>query len=225
MIKLSKRLEEISKLIDKEDNVLDIGCDHALLDIYLSEKYDKEYYASDLKEIRLKNARENIKKYQVNNVKLLEGNGLEVLDKCNGVNTLVISGMGYMTINNMLKNIKKLNSIKKLVIQSNSDSNKVRKFVLKNDFYIDKEVVVFDKNFYYIISVFKRGKRKYSKLDKEVGIMNLYTDKELYKKYLETEIKKYNILLNIIPKKEIIRRINIKKNIKYLVYKKNSIID
>ena len=225
MIKLSKRLEEISKLINEEDNVLDIGCDHALLDIYLSKKYDKEYYASDLKEIRLKNAKENIKKYQTNKVKLLEGNGLEVLEKCKDVNTLVISGMGYMTINNILKNVKKLTGIKKLVIQSNSDSNKVRKFVLKNDFYIDKEVVVFDKNFYYIISVFKRGKRKYSKLDREVGIMNLYTDKELYKKYLETEIKKYNILLNIIPKKEIIRRINIKKNIKYLVYKKNSIID
>ena len=86
MIKLSKRLEEISKLINEEDNVLDIGCDHALLDIYLSKKYDKEYYASDLKEIRLKNAKENIKKYQTDKVKLLEGNGLEVLEKCKEIN-------------------------------------------------------------------------------------------------------------------------------------------
>ena len=43
MIKLSKRLEKIAELVEKDDTVLDIGCDHALLDIYLSNKYSKVY--------------------------------------------------------------------------------------------------------------------------------------------------------------------------------------
>ena len=34
-MKLSKRLKAISEFIDNEDRIIDIGCDHALLDIYL----------------------------------------------------------------------------------------------------------------------------------------------------------------------------------------------
>ena len=62
MIKLSKRLECIASFIEIDDDVLDIGCDHALLDIYLSKKYFKTYYASDLRESALDMARSNIKK-------------------------------------------------------------------------------------------------------------------------------------------------------------------
>ena len=35
MIKISKRLEAISSLVPVNSNIIDIGCDHALLDIYL----------------------------------------------------------------------------------------------------------------------------------------------------------------------------------------------
>ena len=35
MINLSKRLEAISSLIPNKSKVIDIGCDHGLLDIYL----------------------------------------------------------------------------------------------------------------------------------------------------------------------------------------------
>ena len=41
MIKLSNRLEAISSFIDKKDISLDVGCDHALLDIYLSNTFVK----------------------------------------------------------------------------------------------------------------------------------------------------------------------------------------
>ena len=35
MIKLSKRLDAISSLVPINSKVVDIGCDHGLLDIYL----------------------------------------------------------------------------------------------------------------------------------------------------------------------------------------------
>ena len=38
MIKISKRLEAISSLVPINSNIIDIGCDHALLDIYLYQK-------------------------------------------------------------------------------------------------------------------------------------------------------------------------------------------
>ena len=34
-IKLSKRLNAIAKLVNKDSILADVGCDHALLDIYL----------------------------------------------------------------------------------------------------------------------------------------------------------------------------------------------
>jgi len=212
MIKLSKRLEKIALFIDKEDNVLDIGCDHALLDIYLSKKYNKTYYASDLRESALDMARSNIKKYDANNVILKCGNGLDVLDDKIDVNTIVISGMGYISIIHILKNIKHLKGINKLVIQSNASSEMVRKYMLRNGFYIDRESLVLDKNIYYIISSFKRGKKKYSNIDKEVGVM----EESILKDYLDIEIKKNNILLSVVPKKDFLRRMNIKRKNKYL---------
>ena len=211
MIKLSLRLKEISEYIDEKDVVLDIGCDHALLDIFLSQKYKKRYYASDLRESALEMAKKNIQKYSAENVILKCGNGLSVLDECEKVDTLVISGMGYYTIIKILSNIKNKKSIKKLVIQSNSNTYEIRKFLLKNDFFIDKEKVVFEKNIYYIISCFKRGKKKYTKKDITVGIFTNDVNK-----YIEKEIKKNNILLNIIPKKHFIKRYIIKNKNKYL---------
>ena len=62
MINLSLRLKEISEYIDEKDVVLDIGCDHALLDIFLSQKYKKRYYASDLRESALEMAKKKYSK-------------------------------------------------------------------------------------------------------------------------------------------------------------------
>lgn len=219
MIKLSKRLLGISKFISKDDVVLDIGCDHALLDIYLSNKYSKVYYASDIRESALDMARSNIKKYSANKVVLKCGNGLDVIDQNMNVNTIIISGMGYLSIIGILKNIKYLNNIDKLVIQSNSNPEIVRKFILKNGFYIEEETLILDKNIYYVISSFRRGKKRYSKIDKEIGTM---TD-GILKNYILLEIKRNNILLSIIPKKQILRRMSIKRKLRFLVKKKNSI--
>ena len=41
MSKLSKRLEMVASFIDENDkSVIDIGCDHGLLSIYLAEKFN-----------------------------------------------------------------------------------------------------------------------------------------------------------------------------------------
>ena len=152
MIKLSNRLEAISSFIYKKDISLDVGCDNALLDFYLSNKYNKKYYASDIRESALNMARANIEKYRCNKVEIRCGSGLEVLNKEDDINTIIISGMGYMTILKILKGIKNKKNIEKLVTQSNSNPEIIRKFLLENGFYLDKELLVKDKNIYYIIS-------------------------------------------------------------------------
>ena len=41
-MKISKRLEVISDFIEETDRLIDIGCDHAILDIFLCEKKLKD---------------------------------------------------------------------------------------------------------------------------------------------------------------------------------------
>ena len=221
MIKLSNRLNAIANLVNEEDNVIDIGCDHALLDIYLANKYNKSYVASDLRESALVYAKSNINKYNVSDRVVLKcGNGIETINDKDDIDTIIISGLGFQTIINILKNIKNNNKIKKLIIQSNSYPEKVRKYIINNGYYIEKEDVVLEKNFYYIITSYKRGKNKYRKVDIEVGILN---NSDISKKYIEYEIKKCMILNKLVPLSVLIKKIKIKKRLKLLNKKKDSI--
>lgn len=219
MIKLSNRLNTIADFIDKEDNVIDIGCDHALLDIYLEKKHNKIYYASDLRDTALEMARNNIKKYRSKKLVLKCGNGLDVIEQSDNIDTLIIAGMGYQTIIKILNDNDKMNNINKIIIQSNTNPEIVKKYLIRNGFYIDKEKIVVDKNIYYIVTCYKRGKRKYSDLDTEIGT---FESNEDLSKYLDIEIKKNRILLSLIPLSDIMRRIKIRRRLRLLIKKKNS---
>ena len=46
----SKRIKALASDVSKKDTVLDVGCDHGYLSIYIKEnKLCKEVYASDIK--------------------------------------------------------------------------------------------------------------------------------------------------------------------------------
>src|SRR5574344_332090 len=102
---LSKRLLEISKLIPKEANVIDIGCDHALLDIYLTLNNDNKCIASDISEKVIQNANKNIKKYNLTDkIETIVSDGIKNIQIKNN-SVIVISGMGTHTIIDIVKNI------------------------------------------------------------------------------------------------------------------------
>jgi len=97
MIKISKRLNVIADLVEDNSRIVDIGCDHGLLDIYLVQtKKNIKVIASDINENALSNAINNIKKYKLDNViKTVISNGLNNIDTTN-LDTIIISGMGLI---------------------------------------------------------------------------------------------------------------------------------
>lgn len=212
MIKLSKRLASIASNIDKEDKVVDIGCDHGYLSIYLKAvNGNKIVIATDINENALNMAKKNINKNSI----LIEtrlGNGLDVI-KHNEVDTIIISGMGGNTILNILKK-NKLKYIKKIVIQSNTDIPLIRKYINKLGYTIKNEQLIIDKNIYYIIITFTKGKHKYTKKELYFGPILLKENNDLFNEKKAIELNKLEEILKKIPSKKIITKYKLKKLIK-----------
>ncbi len=221
MIKISKRLESIASLIDNNNSIIDIGCDHGLLDIYLIEnKKNINILATEINKNALNNAKNNIKKYKLENIiKLQESDGLKNIDTTN-YNTIIIAGMGSHTIVGILKqSIKKLKNIDNLILQSNNDNYFLRKKVLKLGFYIEKEILIKEKNIYYTIIKFKKGHKYYNKNELHLGPYLIKENSNLFKEKNKEDLKKIKLIYKLIPKRYIFYRL--KTISKINIYKKH----
>jgi tRNA (adenine22-N1)-methyltransferase len=202
MIKLSDRLQSIANMVDEGSCLVDIGCDHGFLDIYLvqSKKYIK-VIASDVNKNALSNAIKNIKKYKLDDtIKTVLSNGLDSID-VDGLDTIVISGMGTHTIVGILyNNMKKLKNINTLIIQSNNDLDFLRYKVSKLGYKIVDEVLVSDANIIYTVIKFKKGFSFYTKKQLYFGPVLLKQKNDLFKKKNELELVKMEKFYPLIPK-------------------------
>ena len=210
MSKLSPRLFALTGYVEKGDSIVDVGCDHGLLSIYLYEnKLCKNIIASDINEKALQNAIENISKRQLN-IKTVLSDGI-----CNveleGINTLIISGMGTGTILHILEDRNRLTHINKLIIQSNNDHQLLRNELNKKGYYLQSETVTNDKNKWYVTCLFIKSSKKNSKKEIKYGYLNnleyvkyLYDfNKKIYKKIPTNNLLKkieYIKLLKVLKK-------------------------
>lgn len=193
---ISKRLKSLVKYVDELDNIIDIGCDHALLDIYLiKNKYTDKIIVSDIHEGALNAGIDNIKKSKLlSKIDARLGNGLEVLNDKDIINTVLISGMGTSTIIKILDN-DRINQIYKLIIQSNNDHDVLRQKVIDLGYYVECEEFFQDNNKNYINIVFKKGNKQVTKTEIKYGPF-LIKNKE----YLEFELAKIDRIHKLIPK-------------------------
>lgn len=217
-VKLSKRLYAIAKMVHKDSIVADIGCDHALLDIYLtSNNISKKSYACDVTEGALNQAKKNIKLYNAKNIETRLADGLSAIKKEDKVDTVIISGLGNHTIIDILTtdNII-LNNANTLIIQSNTKVSEIRKSVVKMGYYIQDEKLVLEKDIIYTIIKFLKGHKKYTKKDYIFGPILLKNKDLLFSKLIDEEIKKNNKILDRVPHSKVFKRIKIYKDILYL---------
>lgn len=219
-IKLSKRLKTIASMVDKNSIIADIGCDHALLDIYLSQnKIINKSIAVDVNKNALNFAIKNIKQSGVYNVFPRLGDGLFAINKEDKVNTLIISGLGDQKIIFILKeNVNALSSINNIIIQSNAEGYQVRSKITKLGYFICDETLVLDKKIMYTIIKFKKGNKKYNKRQLFFGPKLLVNKDPLFYNMVNNLIEKNKFILNHLPNKKIIKKINLKLQI-YLLKK------
>lgn len=217
MIKISKRLEAISSLIPINSNVLDIGCDHGLLDIYLyQKKISSNIIAADVNSNALSNAKENIKKYKLDKIITTRlGDGLDVLNDSDNTNTLVIAGMGAHTVMRILLNgLDKLKKINTIIIQSNTKLEFLRHEMSRLNYKIVDEELVCEASKYYTIIKYEKGHARYNKKELYFGPILMKKNSSLFKENNRIELEKLNMLLKLLPKNKIIERHKIKKKIR-----------
>ena len=140
---INHRLKTIAELVEEGSHVIDIGCDHAFLDIYLAQtKQNVFLIASDNKKGPLEQAEANIRKYHLEDkIKLKLGDGVDPIES--DTDTIVISGMGGLNIIGILKYKTSLyHQVDTLILSPNNDVERVRKEVAHLGFYIVYEVLV-----------------------------------------------------------------------------------
>lgn len=197
-MKLSKRLSAIYDLVDANTSLADIGSDHGKLAIELGKDKCDIVFCNDNKIGPFNILKNNVLESRLKNVEVSLSSGISALP--DDIDTVVIAGMGGDLIVEILLNDKeKLKNIKTLILAPNTNEKEVRKEVVKLGYYIEKEVIVYEKHYYEIIK-FQKGNKIYDDLDYEFGpILRRKKDEIFLRKYQEELDDLKRLLLNNLP--------------------------
>ena len=138
---LSKRLQMLANMVTKGNRVVDIGCDHAYLSIYLVESgICPGALAMDVRKGPLSAAEEHIRQSGFEaSVKTRLSDGLkEYLP--GEAETLVCAGMGGPLMEKILTDsFEKVKTLKELILQPQSEIREFRRFLRQNGLTIAEE--------------------------------------------------------------------------------------
>ena len=149
---ISKRLLACAEFIQPNDVVADVGCDHGYLGIHLlTNGIAKRIIASDINQGPLQSAQRNAQKYDVQDCisfHLCAG----VRDVPRDFDVMVCAGMGADTMVSILEDAPWLKSDGyRLVLQCQSKTPLLRRYLSENGWYILKESVLKDGRFLYTV--------------------------------------------------------------------------
>lgn len=192
----NKRIEAISQLIDNDESVIDIGCDHGFLAKMLRIKgNNKLIICSDNKIGPLNNARNNLIGYDNIYFELTDGvdNIDTVCDVC------VLAGMGHNTVISIIENNENyFRNCKKIIIQVNSVVAQMRQYLSNHKFQIIDECMVYDYK-YYQIMVVKSGQQQLNELQIEFGPVLLEKKGEVFLQCYQKQLNHFQSLLSTLP--------------------------
>lgn len=151
MIELSKRMQSVADMIQPCDAVGDIGCDHAFVSIYLVEQHRaKRVIASDVRRGPIAIAKRNIEAMNLSDqIEIRMGDGLDTIVP-GEVNAVVLAGMGGMLMIDILERGEEVvTRCDQLVLQPQSDIEKVRRYLAEKGYHLADEQMLIDAGKYY----------------------------------------------------------------------------
>ena len=181
---ISRRLSAIAGFIEKDKVVFDVGSDHGLLPCFLVQNgICQKAYAGDIAIGPLDNAKENIDRFKLEGKVIpVFSDGLKLAPK--DVDVVVISGMGYYTIEHILNETCDVSMYKYFVVQSNTDVDLLRKYISDHGYTIEDELVVEDGFYYEIVRFSADLHDPYDDLEIKYGPILLKRRDETFLSYL-----------------------------------------
>ncbi|MDO5135989.1 MAG: class I SAM-dependent methyltransferase [Eubacteriales bacterium] len=150
-MQLSLRLKAIADMVTEGNRLVDVGCDHGYLPVYLVMKGRvPSAIAMDVRKGPLMKARENIRQYRLTSyITTRQSDGLKELSEGEG-DTLVIAGMGGPLMERILTEGKRVReSFSELILQPQSDVGHFRHFIRKEGWEIVQEEMILEGGKYY----------------------------------------------------------------------------
>lgn len=197
-LSVSRRLECIAEQILHGTSIVDVGTDHGYIPIYLAlYKNLKRIIAMDINEGPLAKARKNIIQYNLQSqIELRLSDGLEAV-KPGEVDTLIISGMGGLLMQDILEQKEDVvEKLDRMILQPQTEVPSVRKTLHNLGFVIWDEHMIYEDEKYYIIIVGVRGIEKYDHPYEYAYGKKLIEKKDPYFiRYIDEEKTKYGSLL------------------------------
>ena len=190
-MQISERLRAVAGMVSPGCRLADVGTDHAYIPIYLMQNgVIPQAVAMDINQGPLLRATENIRRYGLTGrIETRLSDGLEKL-QAGEADTILIAGMGgALTVKILEAGEKVLASVKELILQPQSEIDKVRSYLLTHGYVIAGEKMVYEDGKYYPAMRAVHGE------------MPLWQDVELqYGKYLLEE--KHPVLQEYLKEKE-----------------------
>ncbi len=191
--KISKRLCTAASLVRDGAVVADIGTDHAYLPIYLALNGKiKSAIASDINEGPIERAKENIHKYNLEEViQTRVKPGLEGIEKFEPTD-IVICGMGGELIVKILEASQYVrNKNVRLVLQPMTTAKELREYLQDGFSTIAEKIVFEDNKVYQILCVqYVGGFVPLSDVELELGKLNIQNKEDNFDKLLNFAIAK-----------------------------------
>ena len=196
----------VASFVKDNSCVMDVGCDHAHLSIYLSQTLKNiKVTATDVNPNPLKIARENIEKYHLESIiKLKQTDGINDIDE--KIDTVIISGMGGILISDIINKKENLVNVSSLILSPNNEFTRVRKMLNKIHYQIIKEEIVIENKKTYLVllavpSSIKNNIMFGTLKNNDLNVIYYYTNL----------LNKNTSILKKIPYSNILRRIKIKQ--------------
>lgn len=194
-VQLSDRLTAIAEMVTEGNRLVDVGCDHGYLPVYLMLQHKiPGAIATDVGKGPLTRAQEHIAQYHMEAyIETRLCNGLSEIRPGEG-DTLVIAGMGGPLMERILSEGRHaLPGFQELILQPQSDIPHFRRFVMQNGYQIiQEEMILEDGKFYPIMKVVQHEGEQpavWSREEEMFGRLLLERKHPVLKLYLERELR------------------------------------
>lgn len=189
-MQLSERMLAVAGLVTPGLRLADVGTDHGYIPLWLTERgVIPGAIAMDVNRGPLERAKENIRVHGLEGkIETRLSDGVAAL-KPGEAESVVIAGMGGGLVMKILEEGKEpLGMVKELVLQPQSDIDRVREFLVREGYRITKErMVLEDGKFYPMMHVVHGTMEELSDIEYVYGPCLLRERDECLRLYLEKE--------------------------------------